>query len=60
MIQNRFITVIAAVLLMLAVSINLSFAEDAPPEIHDLAKTKLAEYGRDPIIVAAVTRFGAR
>jgi hypothetical protein len=44
-----------AVLLALVVGMQMSFAgEKAPQKIMDLAKTKLAALGVDPVIVAAV------
>ena len=43
-----------SVLFVLLVSVSLSFAEAAPQSVVDLAKTKLAAFGTDPVLVDAV------
>jgi hypothetical protein len=58
--KNRFLTVFAAFFFVLFVCINLSFAEAASQEIVNLAHSKLAEIGKDPIIVAAVKAANAK
>ncbi len=42
-----------SILMIFAVA-SLATAEQAPQKIKDLAKSKLAEYGNDPVIVKAV------
>ncbi len=39
---------------------SLGFAEEAPQKIKDLAQSKLAAYGKDPVIVAAVKAENAK
>jgi hypothetical protein len=39
---------------------SLAIAEQAPQKIKDLAKSKLAEYGNDPVIVKAVLAQNAK
>ncbi len=38
----------------------MALAEEAPQKIKDLAQTKLAAYGKDPVIVAAVKAENAK
>ena len=54
------ITVIA-VICMVAVSFGPAFAgEKAPQEVVDLANSKLAEIGKDPVIIKAVKAANAQ
>ena len=53
------ITVIAVMCVVVA-SFGMAFAaEKAPPAVTDLANSKLAEIGKDPVIVNAVKAANA-
>ena len=43
-----------AVICMVAISFGTAFAEKAPQEVVDMADSKLAEIGKEPVIIAAV------
>ena len=58
--KKRLMCLFAILFFVLVTNINLSFAEAASQEIVDLAHSKLAEYGKDPIIVAAVKAENAK
>ncbi len=58
--KNHFMPVLAVLFFVLVVSINFSFAEGPPPAVVELANSKLAEIGRDPLIVAAVKAQNAK
>lgn len=45
--------ILLSVLMILAVA-SFAIAEEAPQKIKDLAKSKLVEYGNDPVIMKAV------
>lgn len=49
----------AIIAIFTALSFSLSTAEEAPQAIKDLANSKLAGYGSDPVIVAAVKKQNA-
>lgn len=51
--MKKATVLILAVLMIFAVA-SLAAAEQAPQKIKDLAKSKLAEYGNDPVIIKAV------
>ena len=40
--------------------VSFAFAEEAPQKIKDLAQTKLAAVGKEPVIVAAVKAENAK
>lgn len=46
--------------LLILAPMTLAFSEEAPKKIKDLAKTKLAGYGKDPVIVKAVAAENAK
>ena len=58
--KNRLMTAFAALFFVLVGGINFSFAEAPPQELVALANGKLAEIGRDPVIVAAVKAENAK
>ncbi len=58
--KSRFLSLLTVFILILIISINLSFAEAASQEMMDLAHSKLAEIGKDPVIVAAVKAANAK
>jgi len=58
--KNRLLPVIACLFFILAICISLSFAEAPPQALIELANGKLAAYGRDPVIVAAVKAENAK
>jgi hypothetical protein len=49
-----------SILFVLLVTISLSFAEAAPQSVVDLANSKLAAYGTDPVLVDAVKAENAK
>jgi hypothetical protein len=57
--KMKKITLIA-VICMVALSFGTAFAEKAPQEVVDMANTKLAEIGKNPVIVAAVKAENAK
>jgi hypothetical protein len=52
------ISMMAALLILSPMT--LAFSEEAPKKIKDLAQTKLAGYGKDPVIVKAVAAENAK
>jgi hypothetical protein len=58
--KNRLIYFLAVLFYVLVISINLSFAEPPSQALIDLANGKLAEIGKDPVIVAAVKAANAQ
>lgn len=49
----------AIMCLFIAIGSAIGFAEEAPQAVKDLANTKLAGYGSDPVIVTAVKKQNA-
>jgi len=53
-IQMRKTAFFLIAILLIIVPVTLASAEEAPQKIKDFAQSKLAEYGKDPVIVKAV------
>jgi len=51
--------ILIAVICMVVASFGLAFAEKAPQKVTDLANSKLAEIGEDPVIIKAVKAANA-
>jgi len=58
--MKRIMVIGTVVMIILAFSGVAIYAEDAPKEVYDLATTKLAELGKDKMIVEAVKAQNAK
>ena len=58
--MKRIVAIGTVVVVILALSGIVIAAEKAPQEVYDLANSKLAELGKDPMIVKSVKAQNAK